>query len=112
MLNLEPDVYRWFRDIELRAGLSKSMLGTAAICALRALSAPGRDAMVQWAKLLEDERATWTGFEEACEQTAKEREQALNRALERALHSELEEYREPQVVRVQEVPLKVKPVRK
>ena len=89
MVNVEPDVYAWFRTRELKFGLSKSMLGTAAICALRALNDAERDAMVQWAKLFDDHRATWTEFEKACEATAKERAQALGRAMERALRYEL-----------------------
>lgn len=85
-VNLVWPVYRWFRDQELRTGLSKSLLATAALCALRA--SPEREAAIQWAKLLDEDQITWEEFEAACDRTAKQRGEALKRVVERVLRAE------------------------
>lgn len=89
-LNIPPDVWGWFRGLELASGASKTRLTVAAIAALRVLGDTERDAMIQWATLLDEERTSWTEFEQACEETAKKRGEAVKRIVEGVLKSEIE----------------------
>jgi hypothetical protein len=96
--NLRREVQSWLRDEELRTGLSKTMLVTAALAALRVLPKRERDAVVKWAKLLDEELSSWADFERACDETAKDRAESLERGAVRALQRGIEASREEQKV--------------
>ena len=102
-LNVPIGVWRWFRRIEIRGQVSKTRLVVAGIAALRSLGDEERDAMIQWAVLLDRGGATWEDYEKACEGTARDRARALKAAVERALEHELEGFQRSRTGRKSEV---------
>ncbi|MCO6436524.1 MAG: hypothetical protein J5J06_05505 [Phycisphaerae bacterium] len=88
-LNIHPQVWPWFRRQELDNGITKTRLVQAGIAALRFLGSGEREAMVQWATLIDEDQVTWAEFDEWCSANQKQREQSLRRVLARAIGHEL-----------------------
>lgn len=88
-LNIHPEVWPWFRRQEIDNGITKTRLVQAGVAALRFLGDQEREAIVQWATLIDEYQATWAEFDEWCSSNQKVREQALKRVLARAIGHEL-----------------------
>jgi len=79
------------REIELDLGVSKTLVVTAGIAALRLLEKEERAAVLRWAKLIDDGEIEWAEFEKAADLKAGERMAALQKLAAEALRRAAEE---------------------
>lgn len=88
--NLVREVYRWFREQEFGTGLSKTMLVTAGITALRLFDESERAGIIQWAKAVDEGIATWSELGNLRGKSARERSKILIDRWKEVLARELE----------------------
>lgn len=81
----QADVVYWARRIEAKKAVSRTIVATAGLVALKFASEQELESLLQWAGLLNDEHIQWAELEAVVKLRQEQREAALRKALEAAI---------------------------